>query len=49
MIGRGLTSTTIESEASTKGGSVDDEEDSVRDMLWKLCDKFPDEGDSARD
>jgi hypothetical protein len=27
----------------------DDEEDSVRDILWQLCDKFPDEGDDAVD
>ena len=27
----------------------DDEEDSVRDILWQLCDKFPDEGDDAAD
>jgi hypothetical protein len=27
----------------------DDEEDSVRDLLWQLCDKFPDEGDDAAD
>jgi hypothetical protein len=27
----------------------DDEEDSVRDILWQLCDKFPDEGDDATD
>jgi hypothetical protein len=27
----------------------DDEEDSVRDMLWRLSDKFPDEGDDAAD
>jgi hypothetical protein len=28
---------------------ADDEEDSVRDMLWRLRDKFPDEGDDAAD
>ena len=28
---------------------TDDEEDSVRDMLWRLRDKFPDEGDDAAD
>jgi hypothetical protein len=27
----------------------DDEEDSIRDILWQLCDKFPDEGDDAAD
>ena len=27
----------------------DDEEDSVRDILWQLCDRFPDEGDDAAD
>ena len=27
----------------------DDEEDSVRDLIWQLCDKFPDEGDDAAD
>ena len=27
----------------------DDEEDAVRDMLWQLCDKFPDEADEAAD
>lgn len=27
----------------------DDEEDSVRDMLWQLSVKFPDEGDDAAD
>ena len=27
----------------------DDEEDSVRDMLWQLCDRFPDEGDDPAD
>jgi hypothetical protein len=27
----------------------DDEEDSVRDILWQLYDKFPDEGDDAAD
>ena len=27
----------------------DEEEDSVRDILWQLCDKFPDEGDDAVD
>ena len=30
-------------------GLSDDEEDSVRDILWQLCDKFPDEGDDAAD
>ncbi len=25
----------------------DDEEDAVRDILWQLCDRFPDEGDDA--
>lgn len=28
---------------------ADDEEDSVRNVLWLLCDKFPDEGDDAAD
>ena len=27
----------------------DDEEDSVRDLLWQLSVKFPDEGDDAAD
>lgn len=27
----------------------DEEEDAVRDMLWKLSDKFPAEGDDAAD
>ena len=27
----------------------DDEEDSVRDILWQLYDKFPDEEDDAAD
>lgn len=27
----------------------DDEEDAVHDMLWRLSDKFPDEGDDAAD
>ena len=27
----------------------DDEEDSVRDILWLLIEKFPDEGDDAAD
>ena len=27
----------------------DDEEDSVRDLLWQLSDKFPAEGDDAAD
>jgi hypothetical protein len=27
----------------------DEEEDAVRDMLWKLSDRFPDEGDDAVD
>ena len=27
----------------------DDEEDSVRDILWQLSVKFPDEGDDAAD
>lgn len=27
----------------------DEEEDAVRDMLWKLSVKFPDEGDDAAD
>ena len=27
----------------------EDEEDSVRDILWQLSDKFPDEGDDAVD
>jgi hypothetical protein len=28
---------------------TDEEEDSVRDILWQLSDKFPDEGDDAAD
>ena len=28
---------------------TDDEEDSVRDVLWQLSDRFPDEGDDAAD
>ena len=28
---------------------TEDEEDSVRDMLWRLRDKFPDEGNDAAD
>ena len=31
------------------GDLTDDEEDSVRDILWQLADKFPDEGDDAAD
>lgn len=27
----------------------DEEEDSVREVLWQLADKFPDEGDDAAD
>jgi hypothetical protein len=26
-----------------------DEEDAVHDMLWRLSDKYPDEGDDAAD
>lgn len=27
----------------------EDEEEAVRDMLWQLCIRFPDEGDDAAD
>lgn len=27
----------------------DEEKDAVREMMWKLSDRFPDEGDNAAD